>query len=97
VTAPDIERRPLPSLVSGAGQSVVAAEQMLEPILADPELARHLDLPVGAAVLLIERRFLSVRKTAIYLTRAFYRGDRYRYIETVTLQRSKGATRTPGD
>ena len=97
LTAPDIERKPLSSLVSSAGHPVVAAEQMLEPILADPELATHLELPVGAAVLLIERLFLSPRRAAIYLTRGFYRGDRYRYIETVALRRSKGVTGTPGD
>jgi GntR family transcriptional regulator len=97
LTAPDIERRPLSSLVGTTGHPVVAAEQTLEPILADPELAAHLELPVGAALLLVERRFLNRRRAPVYLTRGFYRGARYRYIETVTLRRHPGAEHRPGD
>ncbi len=68
---------------------VPEAEQTVEAVLANPEIAEHLDIRAGSPVLKIERLFFAPKRRAVYYTHSFYRADRYKF--SVTLNSRKGA------
>jgi GntR family transcriptional regulator len=59
------------------------ADQTIDAVLADPEVATALDFPIGSPLLRIERTFFSRKDRPIQFTRSWYRSDRHKY--TVTL------------
>lgn len=61
------------------GLSFLRAEEILEPVIADDVVARHLELPAGAPVFLVERHSFLVADKPGEFRQAYMRGDRYRY------------------
>lgn len=58
----------------------VEADQTLEAIAAQPELARLLDLPVGAPILLVEGVVYTRWGVPVEYFQVFNRGDRYKFV-----------------
>jgi GntR family transcriptional regulator len=63
--------------------------QRLQASLATPDEAKLLSVPVGAAVLRIERRSFLASGAPVEFTRSTYRGDRYDFITEVRELRSE--------
>jgi GntR family transcriptional regulator len=79
-----LDRQPIASLLPRRlGVAIWRAVQTVEPVAADLEVARHLGVPIGAPVLLVERDFLGRGDTPVYHSCAFYRGDRYKFSVTL--------------
>ena len=55
------------------------AEEFLEPVIADDVIARHLELPQGAPVFLVERHSYLADDEPAEFRQAYMRGDRFRY------------------
>jgi GntR family transcriptional regulator len=72
------------------GARPVRGLQKLQASLASAEEARLLSIPVGAAVLRIERRGFSADGAPVELTRSAYRGDRYDFMAELREPRGEG-------
>lgn len=66
-------------LESEYGIPVLRGRFRIEAVNADDEVAKHLDVPAGRAVLLIERISFSEGDKRVYFQRRFYRCDRVAY------------------
>jgi GntR family transcriptional regulator len=74
----DLETRSLREVkVSEYGVRWARARQTIQAVLATPELARHLCVKNGAALLLIERVSYSQDDVPVEFLRVHYRADRY--------------------
>ncbi len=94
LTAEDIEKTPITTLLRERQNiPIERAVQTIEPAVADIEVASRLDVNVGAPILLVERFFHGKKNLPIYCSRAFYRGDRYKF--TVALQLGKAGSTRP--
>ena len=51
----------------------------VEADVADTDLARQLEIPIGAPILVLTRFFVRKDRTPLILFRAYYRADRYYY------------------
>jgi GntR family transcriptional regulator len=60
------------------GQGPHTAEESLEPIIADSEVAARLEVAVGSPVMLIERTAFTVGGLAVEFARDIFRSDRVR-------------------
>jgi hypothetical protein len=84
-----VERHPLAWLLTNRlGITIRTAVQTVEPVVADIDTARYLEVPVGAPLLLVERDFLDRRDKPIFHTRQFFRGDRYKFATSLQWKRS---------
>jgi GntR family transcriptional regulator len=72
------------------GVQAVRALQVASAAPAGPEIARALDLPEGAPLLLLERTYTSRDGRALQFARVFCRPDRYR--QTVEFRRRQAGT-----
>ncbi len=79
------------------GMKPVRGLQRLQASLATPQESRLLSVPVGAAVLRIERRGFLANGTPVELTRSAYRGDRYDFMVEVREPRREGGKANGGD
>jgi GntR family transcriptional regulator len=61
------------------GLVFLRAEEFLEPVIADDFVARHLEIPEGTPVFLVERHSFLVGDKPGEFRQAYMRGDRYRY------------------
>lgn len=61
------------------GVKVVEESQQIEAMVADPGLARLLDVAIGSPVLLLRRLLRLPRDGTTVLFRSYYRADRYVY------------------
>jgi GntR family transcriptional regulator len=85
----EMERFPIISLLRDKyNVPLVRATQTIEAVLADPVLAKHLVVPVGAALLLVERIYYTADGRTAQFTQSWYRSDRYKY--SVTLRDWRG-------
>jgi GntR family transcriptional regulator len=76
----DLERRSILHILTNKYRMPVPeAEQTVEAIVADPELAEHLGIRAGAPVLKIERVFFTRKRRPVYYTDSCYRADRYKF------------------
>ncbi|WP_377297074.1 GntR family transcriptional regulator [Rhizobium sp. SGZ-381] len=75
-------------LVQQAGASVEQVEQTLTATLADDYAAKHLEIPVGAPLMLVNRVFFNADLKPFYVAEIFYCADRYEY--RVSLKREDG-------
>lgn len=64
--------------------------QQIEAMVADTEMARLLDIPIGAPLLFISRLFRMKSGKEIMLFNSYYRADRYRYTLDFTKQGKAG-------
>ncbi len=75
-------------LVQRAGAVVEQVEQTMTATLADDYTAKHLEIPVGAPLMLVNRLFINVDLKPFYAAEIFYCADRYEY--RVSLKREDG-------
>jgi len=75
-------------LVQEAGATVEQVEQTLTATLADDYAAKHLEIPVGAPLMLVNRLFFNADLKPFYVAEIFYCADRYEY--RVSLKREDG-------
>lgn len=75
-------------LVQRAGADVEHVEQVMTATLADEVAAEHLEIPVGAPLMRVNRLFFNKQAIPFYAAEIFYRADRYEY--RLSLRREPG-------
>jgi GntR family transcriptional regulator len=94
VTQTSLERQPLAWILTRRlGITIRKAMQTVEPVVADLDAARYLDVAAGAPLLLVERDFLGRDDKVVFHTRQFFRGDRYKFSTTLQWKRSSRRSR----
>lgn len=78
-TREDLEREPLLMLLEAAGVEFGGATQTISARLADAQIARHLDVSIGSALLAVTRVVRDVDDRPVQLLQGLYRPDRYQY------------------
>ncbi|MHA3904891.1 GntR family transcriptional regulator [Castellaniella sp. WN] len=78
-TREDLEREPLLMLLESAGVEFGGATQTISARLADAQIARHLDVSVGSALLSVTRVVHDMNDRPVQLLSGLYRPDRYQY------------------
>ena len=89
--ADDLACMPLLSLLERQGVTIGGAEQTMTATLADPSVARALDVDVGAALLTITRVVRDRGGAGIEHITAHYRPDRYQFRMDLARVRDNGA------
>ena len=75
----ELSQKPILVLLEEAGVKVGRAEQTISARLADAEMARHLDVPVGSALLSVRRLIYDQQEKPVQWLLGLYRPDRYEY------------------
>lgn len=78
-TAKDLARKPLLALLEQAGCLIGSADQTVSATLAEPAVARALDVRVGSALLSVVRTVFDQRGRPVEYIELLYRPDRYQY------------------
>ncbi|CAN5307722.1 GntR family transcriptional regulator [soil metagenome] len=100
--SPDLVGASLYAALAERGFRPINGVQRLRAALATPEEARLLLIPVGSAILRIERRGFLESGRPVELTTSAYRGDRYDFVSTMSAltegpeTRGAAASRRPG-
>jgi GntR family transcriptional regulator len=75
----DLSRLPLPNAVEAACSTrITEVKHSVGAVLADEDVAHHLEMPAGSPVLLIERKYSSKKQT-VMVSVGYYRSDLFRY------------------
>lgn len=77
--ARELARKPILVLLEEAGVKVGRAEQTISARLADVDMARHLDVAVGSALLAVRRLIYDEHERPVQWLHGLYRPDRYEY------------------
>lgn len=77
--ARELARKPLLVLLEEAGVRIGSAVQTISAQLADAPTARHLDVPVGSALLAVTRLVRDGDERPVQWLHGLYRPDRYQY------------------
>jgi GntR family transcriptional regulator len=75
----ELSQKPILVLLEEAGVKVGRAEQSISARLADADVARHLDVPVGSALLAVRRLIYDDQEKPVQWLQGLYRPDRYEY------------------
>ena len=75
----ELSRKPILLLLEEAGVKVGRAVQTVSARLVDAEVAGHLDLPVGSALLAVRRLIYDDQDRPVQWLHGLYRPDRYEY------------------
>ncbi len=75
----ELAKRPILVLLEEAGVVVGRAQQTISARLADVQVARHLDIAVGSALLAVRRLIFDNKERPIQWLHGLYRPDRYEY------------------
>lgn len=75
----ELEKKPLLVLLEESGVKVGRAHQTISARLADSQVARHLDIAVGSALLAVRRLIYDNEDRPIQWLHGLYRPDRYEY------------------
>jgi GntR family transcriptional regulator len=75
----ELAKKPILLLLEEAGVQVGRAEQTISARLADAQLAQHLDIAVGSALLAVRRLIFDEQERPVQWLHGFYRPDRYEY------------------
>ena len=75
----ELAQKPILVLMEEAGIQVGRATQIISARLADAEVARHLEVEVGSALLAVQRLIRDVRDQPVQWLQGLYRPDRYQY------------------
>lgn len=75
----ELSRKPILLLLEEAGVRVGRAEQTVSARLADAEIASHLDIAVGSALLAVRRLIYDQQERPVQWLHGLYRPDRYEY------------------
>jgi GntR family transcriptional regulator len=76
----ELEKKPILLLIEAAGVKVGRAEQTISACLADSEVAKHLGVEVGSALLAVKRLIFDNKDVPIQWLYGLYRPDRYEYL-----------------
>jgi GntR family transcriptional regulator len=76
----ELSRKPILLLIEEAGVKVGRAEQNISACLADTQVAKHLQVEVGSALLAVRRLVFDVNDHPIQWLYGLYRPDRYEYV-----------------
>lgn len=74
-----LARKPILMLLEESGVHVGRATQLISARLADAEVARHLDVAIGSALLSVQRLVYDRRERPVQWLLGLYRPDRYEY------------------
>jgi len=83
-TARDLARKPLLALLEKAGCLVGSADQTVSAALAEPAVARALEVRVGSPLLSVVRTVFDQRGRPVEHIAILYRPDRYQYRTKLT-------------
>lgn len=75
----ELARQPILLLLEAQGVRIGRAEQAISARLADAEVARHLDVAVGSALLAVQRLIYDADDKPVQWLQGLYRPDRYQY------------------
>ena len=75
----ELAQKPILVLLEESGVRVGRAEQTISARLADVEMARHLDVAVGSALLAVRRLIYDEDDKPVQWLHGLYRPDRYEY------------------
>lgn len=75
----ELAQKPILVLLEASGVKVGRAEQTISARLADAEVARHLDVAVGSALLAVRRLIYDEDEKPVQWLHGLYRPDRYEY------------------
>jgi len=75
----DLAKKPILMLLEESGVQVGRATQVISARLADAEVAPHLDVAVGSALLSVQRVVFDRRHRPVQWLLGLYRPDRYEY------------------
>ena len=75
----ELAQKPILVLLEESGVQVGRAEQTISARLADADMARHLDVAVGSALLAVRRLIYDVQDKPVQWLHGLYRPDRYEY------------------
>lgn len=75
----ELARKPILVLLEESGVAVGRAHQTISARLADTQVARHLDVAVGTALLAVRRLVFDAKDRPIQWLHGLYRPDRYEY------------------
>jgi GntR family transcriptional regulator len=75
----ELARKPILVLMEEAGTRIGRATQIISARLADAEVARHLDVAVGSALLAVQRLIYDTDDRPVQWLQGLYRPDRYQY------------------
>jgi GntR family transcriptional regulator len=75
----ELARTPLLMLLEASGVQIGRARQNISAKLADADVARLLGVPVGSALLAVERLVFDVNERPVQWLQGLYRPDRYQY------------------
>ena len=75
----ELAQKPILVLLEEAGVKVGRAEQTISAKLANTDMARHLDVPIGSALLSVRRLIYDDLDKPIQWLQGLYRPDRYEY------------------
>jgi GntR family transcriptional regulator len=76
----ELAKKPILLLLEEAGVQVGRAEQTISARLADVQLAQHLDVAVGSALLAVRRLIFDMNERPVQWLHGMYRPDRYEYV-----------------
>ena len=88
LTRKDLATTNMIDLVQREGTTVEQVEQTLTATLADEYAAQHLKVPIGAALMRVNRLFFNAEMVPFYAAEILYCADRYEY--RVSLKREQG-------
>lgn len=74
-----LAKKPILVLLEESGVKVGRAHQTISAKLADAEVARHLDVAVGSALLAVRRLIYDEQERPVQWLHGLYRPDRYEY------------------
>ncbi|MCP5269869.1 MAG: GntR family transcriptional regulator [Burkholderiaceae bacterium] len=75
----ELARQPILLLLEGQGVRIGRAEQAIGARLADADVARHLQVDVGSALLAVQRLIFDADDRPVQWLQGLYRPDRYQY------------------
>ena len=75
----ELAKQPILLLLEAQGVRIGRAEQSISARLADAEVARHLQVEVGSALLAVHRLIFDVDERPVQWLQGLYRPDRYQY------------------
>jgi GntR family transcriptional regulator len=79
ITKGELQRKGVMQLLEQGGVEIVHGEQTIRAELADVVVSEALAVPLGSAVLYVERLLTGADDTAVLFVQSWYRGDRYEY------------------
>ncbi|MDQ8034065.1 MAG: GntR family transcriptional regulator [Bordetella sp.] len=86
----DLGSRPLLAIFRELGVRVARAEQAISAVLADPQAAEALGVPVGSALLSLRRLVRDDSGRPVEALHALYRPDRYEYRMAMQAHETQG-------